>query len=66
MTITEINDKIRCLKVDYENAKGTEAEVYTRIVGYYRKIKNWNPGKRKEYDYRLAYAMPDKLRLKER
>ena len=32
-----------------------ETEVYSRIVGYYRPIKNWNKGKRKEYDHRTAY-----------
>jgi len=34
---------------------GTETEVYTKIVGYYRNLKNWNKGKREEYKYRVPY-----------
>lgn len=36
---------------------GSETEVYSRISGYYRSIKNWNPGKRAEEKERLAYAL---------
>ncbi|MEK6795873.1 MAG: ribonucleoside triphosphate reductase [Spirochaetota bacterium] len=35
---------------------GKETEVYSRIVGYYRPIKNWNTGKRAEYMERQEYA----------
>lgn len=35
---------------------GQEAEVYSRIVGYYRPIKQWNKGKQQEYTERLCYA----------
>jgi ribonucleoside-triphosphate reductase len=37
------------------NVKGTEAEVYSRIVGYYRSVRNWNKGKREEYGERRLY-----------
>lgn len=39
---------------------GENAEVYSRVVGYYRPVQNWNRGKqeefknRKEYDQKLA------------
>jgi ribonucleoside-triphosphate reductase len=36
---------------------GSETEVYSRISGYYRSIKNWNPGKRSEERERVAYAV---------
>jgi ribonucleoside-triphosphate reductase (formate) len=36
---------------------GGETEIYTRIVGYYRALKNWNKGKRSEYQQRLTYAV---------
>ena len=29
---------------------GCETEVYSRITGYYRPIKNWNAGKTKEFE----------------
>lgn len=35
--------------------KGSPAEVYSRIVGYYRSVKNWNVGKREEYRERLLF-----------
>jgi len=35
--------------------EGTPAEVYSRIVGYYRSVRNWNRGKREEYGERRLY-----------
>jgi ribonucleoside-triphosphate reductase len=34
---------------------GAEAEVYTRIVGYYRPVSQWNKGKQAEYDDRMVF-----------
>lgn len=34
---------------------GQEAEVYSRITGYYRPVKNWNVGKTQEYKNRTTY-----------
>lgn len=34
---------------------GQEAEVYSRITGYYRPVKNWNAGKTQEYKNRTSY-----------
>ena len=34
---------------------GREAEVYSRITGYYRPVKNWNEGKTQEYKNRTTY-----------
>lgn len=39
---------------------GEETEVYSRITGYYRPVKNWNDGKRKEYDMRKLYDIENK------
>ncbi len=33
----------------------SETEVYSRITGYYRPVKNWNDGKAKEYKMRKLY-----------
>ena len=38
-------------------AEGTPAEVYSRIVGYYRSVRNWNKGKREEYGERQLYRV---------
>ncbi len=37
---------------------GKEAEVYSRITGYYRPVKNWNAGKEQEYKNRREYDIP--------
>jgi len=34
---------------------GVECEVYSRIVGYYRPIRNWNKGKAEEFKQRTEY-----------
>lgn len=36
---------------------GQETEVYARIVGYYRPVRNWNPGKRQEYRERKTFSL---------
>ncbi|MGF7084324.1 anaerobic ribonucleoside-triphosphate reductase [Lachnospiraceae bacterium PF1-4] len=36
---------------------GETAEVYSRITGYYRPIKNWNDGKSQEYKDRKTYKV---------
>lgn len=32
-----------------------ETEVYSRIVGYYRPVQNWNPGKKAEFSDRIVF-----------
>lgn len=34
-----------------------ETEVYARIVGYYRAVRNWNNGKREEFNERKMFAV---------
>ena len=36
---------------------GKETEVYSRITGYYRPIKNWNAGKTQEFKDRQTYQV---------
>ncbi|MFC1478289.1 ribonucleoside triphosphate reductase [Candidatus Margulisiibacteriota bacterium] len=38
---------------------GTESEVYTRIVGYYRPEQNWNLGKKSEYKQRVEFEVKE-------
>ena len=54
--IEELDNQISEIKTSIDNAQGTETEVYTRIVGYYRVINSWNKGKRKEYDDRVTFS----------
>lgn len=35
-----------------------ECEQWTRSVGYYQKVSNFNPGKQQEFRDRLPYKVP--------
>ncbi|NOQ22040.1 MAG: hypothetical protein GQ565_05240 [Candidatus Aegiribacteria sp.] len=41
------NNRIRAVKT----------EVYSRIVGYYRPVQNWNKGKREEFSQRKYISL---------
>lgn len=58
-TITEIDQEIAETKEALKNVHGTETEVYARIVGYYRAVKNWNKGKRDEFNMRKMFTLED-------
>jgi len=34
---------------------GKSAEIYSRVVGYFRPVRNWNEGKQEEFKQRLEY-----------
>jgi ribonucleoside-triphosphate reductase len=53
--IASIEAEIAELKLQLQQVKGTPTEVYTRIVGYYRSVNNWNKGKREEYNQRRHF-----------
>jgi len=36
---------------------GAETEVYSRVTGYFRPVKNWNRGKREEFYQRKTYDL---------
>ena len=38
---------------------GQEAEIYSRITGYYRPVKNWNEGKTQEFKDRKVYSVKE-------
>ncbi|MFP4427048.1 MAG: anaerobic ribonucleoside-triphosphate reductase [Spirochaetaceae bacterium] len=51
----EIDSRIAELEKELAEVEGTPTEIYTRIVGYYRSLKNWNRGKREEYRHRRTF-----------
>lgn len=55
---SELEQKLAALKKMLDNVEGTQTEVYSRIVGYFRSVKNWNAGKRHEYTRRKMYNFP--------
>jgi ribonucleoside-triphosphate reductase len=60
--VAEIDKEIAELQRQLQSVKGTETEIYTRIVGYYRSLKNWNKGKREEYDHRQTFNPGEQTR----
>ncbi len=40
---------------------GNETEVYSRITGYYRPVKNWNDGKAQEFKERKVYDITNSV-----
>jgi ribonucleoside-triphosphate reductase len=54
-TLEEIDAELKEAREALTNVEGSTAEVYSRIVGYYRSVRNWNKGKREEYGERKLY-----------
>lgn len=43
-----------------EEVCNEETEVYSRVVGFYRPVKQWNPGKQEEFSERKTYQSEEK------
>ena len=52
-----IEKDLNAARETLSTVEGTPAEVYSRIVGYYRSVRNWNLGKREEYGERRLYHL---------
>jgi anaerobic ribonucleoside-triphosphate reductase len=61
-TIEEIDKEIKALEEKFAQTEGRPAEVYSRIVGYYRDTRAWNPGKAQEFTERKTFD-PEKFKL---
>ncbi len=46
-----------CYSKDAGLSEYKECEVYSRIVGYLRPVKQWNAGKKQEYEERKEYVV---------
>ncbi|QQO07505.1 glutaredoxin family protein [Breznakiella homolactica] len=53
-----IKQELAAAREALSSAEGTPTEVYSRIVGYYRSVRNWNKGKREEYGERKLFTVP--------
>ncbi len=36
---------------------GCKTEIYSRVCGYFRPVKNWNKGKKEEFKDRKTYVV---------
>ena len=57
--LEDIERDLAAARETLSSVEGTPAEVYSRIVGYYRSVRNWNRGKREEYGERRLYRIND-------
>lgn len=53
--------RLESLKAELLTVEGSPTEVYSRIVGYYRSVRNWNAGKREEFGARKEFSFPSVL-----
>jgi ribonucleoside-triphosphate reductase len=56
-TLEQIDRELAAAREALSSVEGTPAEVYSRIVGYYRSVRNWNKGKREEYGERRLFQV---------
>ena len=45
--------------------RAVPCEVYSRVVGYFRPVRQWNAGKRQEFAERLTLDLAKLANLKE-
>jgi hypothetical protein len=57
-TLEAIEKDLRETRDALANTEGRNAEVYSRIVGYYRSVRNWNQGKKEEVGERKMFTPP--------
>jgi hypothetical protein len=44
-----------------ENVCGLECEIYSRVCGYFRPVRNWNIGKQEEFKERKTFKVDAKI-----
>lgn len=55
--LKELDEQIAQVRAELEDVHGTQTEVYARIVGYYRAVRNWNRGKADEFKKRKMFEL---------
>ena len=50
------------IKIETQEPKkcNMRTEIYSRVVGYFRPVSNWNEGKKAEFSDRLTYSSDEK------
>lgn len=43
-------------------SKRTPCEIFTRVVGYYRPVDNFNDSKQEEYKDRVEFEIPEEVK----
>ena len=45
------------MRCDNETVRRIPVETYSRVVGYFRPVNQWNKGKREEFNERVEYIL---------
>lgn len=53
----QISVEIAKIEEQLHQVQGTPCEIYSRVVGYHRPIKNWNKGKQEEFKERVTFKV---------
>lgn len=56
-SLDQVNAEIAQVQQELSDVHGTQTEVYARIVGYYRAVRNWNKGKSDEFKLRKMFTL---------
>ena len=56
-TLDQVEAEIAQVQNELNDVHGTQTEVYARIVGYYRAVRNWNKGKADEFKLRKMFTL---------
>ena len=51
---------------ELKDEERTPCEIWTRVMGYFRPIYNFNKGKKSEYDDRKCFREPNQKRVSKR
>ena len=58
----DIQEGNKKMNKDIESQR-TECEVYSRVVGYLRPVRQWNRGKQQEFEDRKTFKMTSEKEL---
>jgi anaerobic ribonucleoside-triphosphate reductase len=61
MELDEINTELAELNARLPNVVGSQTEVYSRIVGYYRPVHNWNAGQKASFEQRKLFVIKENV-----
>lgn len=50
--------------IETKKVKVVPCEVYSRVVGYFRPVSNWNPGKQQEFTERKTVKIESYKKIK--
>ncbi len=56
-----MTQKVR--KGEKVKVKAVPCEIYSRVVGYFRPVSNWNPGKQQEFKERKTVKIDSYRKL---